>query len=48
MRAMLRLMEYGLLAVSLIVVAGLIMRGPRTPDAKPAESGEEKPEIGKG
>jgi hypothetical protein len=41
-RAMLRLMEYGLMAVSLLVVAGLILRGPRTPEVKPADSGEEK------
>jgi hypothetical protein len=36
---MLRLMEYGLLAVSLLVVAGLILRGPGD-DAEPAESPE--------
>ena len=40
MRAMLRLMEYGLMAVSLLVVVGLIMRGPRSGEAKPAESAE--------
>ena len=36
---MLRLMEYGLLAVSLLVVLGLIFRSPRDASAKPAESG---------
>jgi hypothetical protein len=35
---MLRLMEYGLMAVSLLVVAGLILRGPRESGAKRAES----------
>ena len=37
---MLRLMEYGLMAVSLLVVAGLILRGPR--GAAKAESPEEE------
>lgn len=37
---MLRLVEYGLLAVSLLTVAGLIMMSPKTPAPKPAESGE--------
>ena len=37
---MLRLMEYGLLAVSLLVVLGLILRGPREDAAKPGESPE--------
>jgi len=44
---MLRLMEYGLLAVSLLVVLGLIMRSPRDTAVKPtggpdAENGQEK------
>jgi len=46
---MLRLVEYGLLAVSLLVVVGLIMMTPRTPEVKPAESTEaEKSQAGKG
>jgi len=45
---MLRLVEYGLLAVSLLTVVGLILMTPRTPVPKPAESSEEKPQIGKG
>jgi len=43
---MLRLVEYGLLAVSLLVVVGLIMMTPRTPEVKPAESAVD-PENGK-
>jgi len=44
-----RLVEYGLLAVSLLTVIGLIMMTPRTPAPKPAESSEaEKGPIGKG
>jgi len=42
---MLRLVEYGLLAVSLLTVLGLIVMNPRTPAPKPAESGEEKPQL---
>ena len=34
---MLRLVEYGLLAVSLLIVIGLILMAPRTPAAKRAE-----------
>ncbi len=46
---MLRLMEYGLLAVSLLVVAALILRGPRDAAAKAVEDVEpEKGQIGKG
>jgi hypothetical protein len=46
---MLRLMEYGLLAVSLLVVVGLVLMTPRTPEVKPAENGEaEKGKAGKG
>ncbi|HUA98294.1 MAG TPA: hypothetical protein VMA34_08210 [Terracidiphilus sp.] len=46
---MLRLVEYGLLAVSLFVVVGLIMRSPRAPAPGTAENGEaEKGQIGKG
>jgi hypothetical protein len=46
---MLRLVEYGLLAVSLLTVVGLIMMSPRTPAPKSAESGEaEKPQLDKG
>ena len=40
---MLRLMEYGLMAVSLLVVVGLIMRGPRGA-GKPAESSQPEKE----
>jgi hypothetical protein len=44
---MLRLMEYGLFAVSLLIVIGLILRVPRGAAAKPlkspeAEKGQEK------
>ena len=42
---MLRLVEYGLLAVSLLTVVGLILMSPRTPASKPAESSEEKPQA---
>jgi len=35
---MLRLMEYGLMAVSLLVVIGLILMSPRGSAAKPVES----------
>jgi len=42
---MLRLVEYGLLAVSLLTVIGLILMTPRPPAAKPAESTEEKPQA---
>ncbi len=42
---MLRLVEYGLLAVSLLTVIGLILMTPRTPAAKAAESTEEKPQA---
>ncbi len=46
---MLRLVEYGLLAVSLLTVAGLIMMSPRGPAPKPAENSEaEKGQAGKG
>ena len=45
---MLRLVEYGLLAVSLLTVIGLILMTPQTPASKPGESSEEKPQIGKG
>jgi hypothetical protein len=46
---MLRLMEYGLLAVSLLVVLGLIMRSPRDTAVKPADSSEaEKGQAEKG
>jgi hypothetical protein len=45
---MLRLMEYGLMAVSLLVVAGLILRGPRGAEAKPAENSETEKGQGKG
>ena len=37
---MLRLVEYGLLAVSLLTVVGLIMMSPKAPAPKPADSGE--------
>ncbi|HTD56898.1 MAG TPA: hypothetical protein VK670_16025 [Silvibacterium sp.] len=39
---MLKLMEYGLMAVSLLVVAGLILRGPRESGAKMENSEAEK------
>jgi len=45
---MLRLVEYGLMAVSLLVVLGLIMRGPRSGEAKPADSAETDNGQGKG
>lgn len=38
MKSMLRLMEYGLIAVSLLVVLGLIVMTPRGSAVKPAES----------
>lgn len=38
---MLRLMEYGLMAVSLLVVLGLIVMTPRGSAVKPAENGSE-------
>jgi len=41
---MLRLVEYGLLAVSLLTVIGLILITPRTPAPKPVESSDEKPQ----
>ena len=48
MRRMLRLVEYGLFAVSLLTVIGLIMMTPRGSAPKPAESSEpEKRQIGK-
>lgn len=48
MSAMLRLVEYGLLAVSLLTVMGLILMTPRVPAAKAAESSEaEKGTAGK-
>ncbi len=37
---MLRLVEYGLLAVSLLTVVGLITMSPRSPAPKPAEGSE--------
>ena len=37
---MLRLVEYGLLAVSLLTVVGLIIMSPRGPDPKTAEGAE--------
>jgi hypothetical protein len=46
---MLRLVEYGLLAVSLLTVIGLIMMTPRAPAPKPAESSEaKKRHVGEG
>jgi hypothetical protein len=45
---MLRLVEYGLLAVSLLTVIGLILMAPQGPAPKPAENPEEKPQVGKG
>jgi len=42
---MLRLVEYGLLAVSLLTVVGLILMSPRTPAPKGAENTD--PENGK-
>jgi hypothetical protein len=45
---MLRLMEYGLMAVSLLVVAGLILRGPRESAAKTERSPETEKGQGKG
>ena len=46
---MLRLVEYGLLAVSLLTVIGLILMTPRAPAPKPAENTEpETRQIGKG
>lgn len=45
---MLRLMEYGLMAVSLLVVAGLILRGPRGNAAKTEQSPEAEKGQGKG
>ncbi|HZD49313.1 MAG TPA: hypothetical protein VE178_11260 [Silvibacterium sp.] len=37
---MLRLVEFGLMAVSLLVVVGLVLMSPRGAEAKPAESSE--------
>jgi hypothetical protein len=46
---MLRLVEYGLLAVSLLTVIGLILMNPQTPAQKPADSSDaEKGQAGKG
>jgi hypothetical protein len=41
---MLRLVEYGLLAVSLLVVVGLVMRGPRGAAAKAGDGSEHENE----
>ena len=47
--SMLRLVEYGLLAVSLLTVIGLILMTPRGTAPKPAESAEAKEQqAGKG
>ncbi len=40
---MLKIVEYGLLAVSLLTVIGLILTAPRSTSALPPES--EKPEL---
>lgn len=40
---MLKIVEYGLLAVSLLTVIGLILTAPRSENVLPAES--EKPEL---
>jgi hypothetical protein len=46
---MLRLVEYGLLAVSLLTVLGLILAAPRGAQPIPAEKVDpETPQIGKG
>jgi hypothetical protein len=46
---MLRLVEYGLLSVSLLIVIGLILMTPRGSAPKPVEDAEtEKGQIGKG
>jgi hypothetical protein len=45
---MLRLVEYGLLAVSLLTVIGLIIMTPRTPAVKPVEDEAEKRQLGEG
>jgi len=37
---MLRLVEYGLLAVSLLTVIGLIMMSPRSSESKPVEGSD--------
>ena len=37
---MLKVVEYGLLAVSLLTILGLILSAPKTPERSPVEAGD--------